>query len=160
MPCMTRFYKDKQTSVHWPAARHEVRPTFCEQMLVNRSSTARCIPLSICIGRRLFVLLKRRLGQLSLIRQRPWVKEGRLIAGQTDPSASRSAWFRPALPPPCAAPPRPARDISGFSRTCLARKGFTKTNRRRCPLVSSQERSVADVPRIKHSSTARQLFVV
>ena len=59
--------------------------------------------------------------------------------GRIDPTASCPTQPRPAAPP-CAAPTRPARGVSGFwirqgelpdFRTCLARKGFTETNRRR-----------------------------
>ena len=63
-----------------------------------RSSTARCVPPSVCMGLRLFVLPKRCSGWLAAL---PWGQEGRLYPGRSDPSASRPA------PPPRCAPPRP-----------------------------------------------------
>ena len=43
----------------------------------------------------------------------PGGEVGRLSPGRTDPSASCTATPRP-VPPPCAAPPRPAHGMSGF----------------------------------------------
>ena len=70
---------------------------------INRASTTRCVPPSVYIGFRLFVLPKE--VQDSYLRCSGG-QEGRLYSGRIYPSASHPAPARPA-PPPCSAPPRP-----------------------------------------------------
>ena len=65
------------------------------------------------MGTCLFEFLKRRPGQLSSMLRKPWRAKAMLVF-----RASRSVGvppypIRPAAPP-CAAPPRPARGMSGF----------------------------------------------
>ena len=77
--------------------------------LINRSSTARCVPPTFYIGFRFFVLLERH--KETCLRCHGGCG-GRLSPGQTILSASRPARPRPAVP--MCAPTRPARGMSGF----------------------------------------------
>ena len=60
MPCMRRVDRDKRAPAHWSAATNEQRPSSrgqtAYQPVVNRGSTERFVPPSVCIGFSLFVL--------------------------------------------------------------------------------------------------------
>ena len=89
------------------------------QPLINRSSTARCVPPSFYIGFRLFVLLENHKETcLRYFRE----CESRLSTGQTVLSAPRPARPRPAVP--MCAPTRPARGMSGFWTPQVEDGGF------------------------------------
>ena len=77
---------------------------------LHRSSTGRCVPPSVYIGFRLFVLLERRSVQQTCLRCLGGYV-GRLSPWRTVLSASRPAQPRTAAPP--CAPTRPARGMSG-----------------------------------------------
>ena len=64
MPCMKRVYRDK-ASVHWSAARNKGASRPGDIPVINRLSTGRCVPPSVYIGFRLFVLLENRSGDVS-----------------------------------------------------------------------------------------------
>ena len=100
MPCMSRVYKDK-ANVGALVSSQERGALAVPR--INPGSTAGFVPLSVYIGFRLFVLLKRYSEQLSSV---PRGLEVQLFLGRTDPSASRLARPRPA-PLPRRAPPRP-----------------------------------------------------
>ena len=66
-----------------------------DELLINRGSTAGFVPPLVYIGFPLFVLAKRRSGQLFTV---PGGVEGRLPSGPTEMSAPFSAQLRPAPP--------------------------------------------------------------
>ena len=105
MPCMKRVYRDKEVSVHWSAARNEKR-------FSSRWFNAGFVPLPVYIGCRLFVFLGRHPGQLSSNPRRArwtvvsWAKRPACVSTRPRPPG-------PA-PPPCVAPARPPRGMSGF----------------------------------------------
>ena len=74
--------------------------------LINRGSTARCVPRSVYIGFPLFVLPKGRPGHLS---STPWGARGSVVswANRHVGVPSCPSPLRPGAPR-CAAPPRPA----------------------------------------------------
>ena len=120
---------------------------------INRWSTGRCVPPSVYIRFRLFVLLESRSGDVFSDALES-TRDACLLA---ELFCQRAVLAGPS-PPPCRAPrPDPPVVCPGFSRTCLARKGFTKTKRRRStgqqPGTKSA-RGLADKPRINRSSTA------
>ena len=87
--------------------------------VINRLATGRqpfVLLHSIYIGCRLSVLPKILPGGLSSVH---WGANVRCSLGRTDlppshPAPPHLAPLRPQAPPPCAAPPRPARGMSGF----------------------------------------------
>ena len=128
-------------------------------------STGRCVPPPVYIGIHLFVLPKRRPGQLSTV---PWRARGTLVSWANrpvGPDLARPAPPRSALP--SAAPPRPASGMSGFwirqivsiPRHALHEK-VLHMQKGAGSLVSSQERRAAVVLLINRSSTGRHLIIV
>ena len=79
---------------------------------INRLSTAGFVPPSVNIGFCLFVLPKSRSGQLSSMPCKG-TRYGCLLGERTCRPPVLLAPLRAAASP-CAAPPRPARDMSGF----------------------------------------------
>ena len=77
------------------------------QPRVNRGSSADCVPPSVQIRFRLFVLPKKRPGQCLRF---AGGQEGGLSPGRIDPTASRPTQPRPPSPPR-RAPPRPDRPV-------------------------------------------------
>ena len=116
--------RQEDAFVHWSAARYEERPSFCGQTgcqpVINRLSTARKPDVSFLhlFANEFLCSFFRRIVQDSCLRC-PGRHKGRLSSWRTDPSASHPTLHR-FTAPPCAAPPRPALGMSGFSRTCLA----------------------------------------
>ena len=110
MPCIKRFTETKRrrSTLQQPRTKSASLPA--DNPRINRSSTARCVPPSVDISFRLFVLLER------------------IVLSASSPARLRLA------APPCASTRR-ARGMCGFwirqvllhSRTCLA----TKTDKRR-----------------------------
>ena len=105
---MRRVYKDKYASLHWSAARTKSARGPADKPRMNRLPTAGFVPPSVYIGFPVFVLAKERSGQLCP--RYPGGLEGRLASGPPDPSASRSARPRRALPPRHA-PRRPGPPV-------------------------------------------------
>ena len=116
MPCMKKVYKDKNATVHWSAARNEERVSSrgyaVYQPLVKRGSNADNFPQTLYMVFRLFVLLKGRSGQVCSM---PWRVRGTGVswADRSVGVPSCPARPRPAAPP-CAAPSRRTRGMSGF----------------------------------------------
>ena len=96
-----------------PGTKSGRRPA--DKPRINRGSTARCVPPSVYIGFRLFVLP--RIVQDICLRcpgNLGGQRSGCLLGRPTHRHPiSCPAPLRPAAPP-CAAPPRPARGMSGF----------------------------------------------
>ena len=92
MPCMKRVYKDKYVGVSTLVSSQERRALAAPR--IKRGSTAGFVPPSVYIRFPLFVLLKRRSGQLSSMPG--GTRDGRLLG--------ELAHQRPVLPVP--APPR------------------------------------------------------
>ena len=93
-----------------PRTKSSHRPG--DKALINRRSTANFVPPSVYIGFPLFVLPRRRWGQLSTM---PWGAKGSVVSWANRPVGVRSCPvpLRPAAPL-CAAPNRSARCMSGF----------------------------------------------
>ena len=112
MPCMKGFTeanRHRYTSQQ-PGTKSGFRPA--GKPVVNRLSTGRFVLPPIYIGFCLFVLAKRRSGQLSSM---PLRARGSVVSWANRPVdvPSCPAPSRIAAPP-CAAPPRPACGMSGF----------------------------------------------
>ena len=117
---MKKINKKKHSSAGWGA-----KSASClrDKSGMNRSSTAAAsFPHLVCIRFRLLVLLERNSRIVVLM---VWGLRGSL-------ASLAYCWknFPSARPPPCASRPKPPV-ICPCSRTCLAGKGCTKTNRRR-----------------------------
>ena len=112
MPCVKRFTETnrRRYSGQQPGTKSARGPA--DKPRMNRLSTAGFVPPSVYIGFPLFVLAKRRSGQLSTI---PWRARGTVGFLATRPVGILfcPALLRPAAPP-CAAPTRTARGMFGF----------------------------------------------
>ena len=91
---MKKVYAQRQSRYvgQQPGTKSGRRPG--DKPVINRLSTAGFVPPSVYIGFPLFVLPRKRSGQLSSM---PWGARGSVVS--TDPSASRPVRSRSALPP-------------------------------------------------------------
>ena len=94
MPCMkkgfTKTQRRRSTGLQ-PGTKSAFRPA--DKPLINRLSTGRCVPPSVYIGFRLFVLLEKRSGDVSSMH---WRLRGTLVS-----------WANCSVGvPSCPAPPR------------------------------------------------------
>ena len=80
-----------------------------DKAVINRLSVDRCVPPSVYIGFRLFVLLGRRSGDVSSMLRKV---RGTLVSWANCSVGVQSCPFRPAASP--RAPTRPARSVSRF----------------------------------------------
>ena len=113
---------------------------------INRSSTGYRVPPSVYMGFRLFVLPKRRSGQLSSM---PGGKRDGCLLGE--PTRRRPVLPGPA-PPPRRAPPRPDPPVVcpgfGLERFHIAPR-YSQTLRVLSPVITRADRNKA-----RHSGTA------
>ena len=112
MPCMKRVTETKKRRhiVQQPGTKSVRGPA--DKPLINRLSTARCVPPSVYRRIRLFVLPKTHPGGHSSI---VWRVRGTVFSWANSPVGVLCCPSPPGpTVPPCAAPYRPARGMSGF----------------------------------------------